>query len=360
MKSVFLDRESERQGQNAVLKTDVPVPEPADGQVLIQVRACGLSPVRLDVIRELQLDTQCLPIGREVAGVVTKIGGGVTRCKVGDEVAGVLPVDSICSGCAEYCVASDHDIVIKPMRVSFHDAAAGIGDAVRAFTVLHYLARVCAGDTVLVINGARSSGTITIQLAQHWGAKVLATASSKEESIFLESFKPELAQVIETDQSKKYALIQQCIEETGGLGVDCIIDDGVSMFPKDEEDPALSPRKQKKLRTLPTKHEVISALGVGGRWVTSQTDLQIDPPDSQLLHMRCASVSYLNEAVWNLSCGQLGRYLHILQSAIDKLADGVLRPNIASCISLDEACQAYSKLPSQTIGKTVVEISHCP
>ena len=38
------------------------------------------------------------------------------------------------------------------------------------------------------------------------------------------------AQVIETDQSKKYALTQQCIEETGGLGVDCILDDGGKYF----------------------------------------------------------------------------------------------------------------------------------
>ncbi|XP_038076427.1 quinone oxidoreductase-like protein 1 [Patiria miniata] len=356
MKSVFLDRGPEGKRQNAILNTNVPVPEPAEGQVLIQVKSCGLSLVRVDILEELQLGKECLPIGREVAGVITKIGGGVTRCKVGDEVASLLPVDATCSGCAEYCVANEYDIVIKPMRVSFHDAAAGIGDSVRAFTALHYLARVCAGDTVLVINGATSSGTIAMQLAQHWGAKVLATASSQEERIFLESFKPELAQVIETDQSKKYALIQQCIEETGGLGVDCILDDGVSMFPKEEEDPALSPRKQKKLRTLPTKHEVISALGVGGRWVTTQADLQIDPPDSRLLHMRCASVSYLNHAVWNLSCGQLGRYLHILQSAIDKLADGVLRPNISRCVSLDEACEAYNKLPSQTIGKTVIEM----
>ena len=50
------------------------------------------------------------------------------------------------------------------------------------------------------------------------------------------------------------------------------------MFPKEaEEDPMVSPRKQRKLRTLPTKHEVISALGVGGRWITTLPDLQVRP-----------------------------------------------------------------------------------
>ncbi|XP_071800938.1 quinone oxidoreductase-like protein 1 [Asterias amurensis] len=356
MRSVCLDCGPNGKSLNAVLNTDVPVPEPEEDQVLIQVEACGLSSIRLDVIKELSLDRQHLPIGREVAGVVTKIGGSVSRCKVGDEVAAFLPVDSVCSGCAEYCVANEYDLVIKPMRVNFHDAAACIRDAVKAYTALHYMARVCAGDTVLVINGASSSGTIAIQLAQHWGAKVLATASSQEESIYLESFKPELAQVIETDQSKKYALTQQCIEETGGLGVDCILDDGVSMFPKEEVDPMLSPRKQKKLQTLPTKHEVISALGVGGRWVTTQMDLQLDPPDSRLLHMRGASISFLNETVWNLSCGQLGRFLHIFQSVINEMGNGVLRPNISRCVSLEEACEAYNSLPAQRIGKTIVKM----
>ena len=56
--------------------------------------------------------------------------------------------------------------------LSFEDAAAGIGDCVRAYTALHYQAQVCAGDTVLVLDGASSFGSVTVQLARQWGAKV--------------------------------------------------------------------------------------------------------------------------------------------------------------------------------------------
>ena len=62
--------------------------------------------------------------------------------------------------------------VKKPRMLSFEDAAAGIGDCVRAYTALHYQAQVCAGDTVLVLDGASSFGSATVQLARQWGAKV--------------------------------------------------------------------------------------------------------------------------------------------------------------------------------------------
>lgn len=60
----------------------------------------------------------------------------------------------------------------KSKRVSHEDAAALIGDAVRAYTALHYHTHVCAGDTVLIMDGATPSGSVALQLAQLWGAKV--------------------------------------------------------------------------------------------------------------------------------------------------------------------------------------------
>lgn len=63
-------------------------------------------------------------------------------------------------------------LVKKPDRLSFEQAAAGIGDSVKAYTALFYQARVCSGDTVLIIDGATPFGYIAIQLATQWGAKV--------------------------------------------------------------------------------------------------------------------------------------------------------------------------------------------
>ena len=60
----------------------------------------------------------------------------------------------------------------KPSHVSHEEAAAAIGDALRVYTALHYHTHVCAGDTVLIIDGATPSGCIAVQMAQMWGAKV--------------------------------------------------------------------------------------------------------------------------------------------------------------------------------------------
>ena len=67
---------------------------------------------------------------------------------------------------------SEYDVVHKPEHMSYEEAAAGIGDCVRAYTALYYQARVCGGDTVLIIDGATAFGSVAIQLANQWGAKV--------------------------------------------------------------------------------------------------------------------------------------------------------------------------------------------
>ena len=70
------------------------------------------------------------------------------------------------------CFLLNAFVVKKPSRISHEEAAATIGDAVRAYTALHYHTHVCAGDTVLIMDGATPAGSIAVQMAQLWGAKV--------------------------------------------------------------------------------------------------------------------------------------------------------------------------------------------
>ncbi|XP_072018784.1 quinone oxidoreductase-like protein 1 [Amphiura filiformis] len=355
MKTVIIDRGEEGKRQTPQLLENASLPDIEAGQVLVEIKACGLSTIRIDLLQELGLHGSKAPLGRDIAGIVTHVGTGVTSCRKGDEVVAVLPLDSPCSGCAEYCVVGEYDLVVKPMRVSFQDAAACIGDALTAYTALQCMGKMISGDTVFVVNGASSVGSMVVQLAQHWGGKVIATSPSAEETSYLQNIKPQIGQILETDEAlKKYAMLNQCLEESGGLGVDCIIDDGVIVFPNEEDDLTLNPARRRQLKTLPTKHEIISALAVGGRWITKQSNLQIDPPDSRLLSLKAASICYLNDTVWTLSCQQQGKYLHILRDIIDKLADGVIRPNITRTVSLEGVCQIYNSLEGQTLGKTIM------
>ena len=63
-------------------------------------------------------------------------------------------------------------VELQPRMLSFEQAAGCIGDLVHAYTALHYQGRVCAGDTVLIMDGATAFGFIAVQLARQWGAKV--------------------------------------------------------------------------------------------------------------------------------------------------------------------------------------------
>ncbi|KAF2986740.1 hypothetical protein EK904_010819 [Melospiza melodia maxima] len=147
-------------------------------------------------------------------------------------------------------------------------------------------------------------GTIAIQLAQHRGAKVISTAHSLEDKQYLERLRPAGARVIDVSHGK-IDVAESCLEETGGLGVDIVLDSGVRLYSAEDE-PA------SRCQLLPHKHDIITLLGVGGRWITTERNLQLDPPDSHSLFLKGATVSFLNEEVWNLSNVQQGKYLDIL------------------------------------------------
>lgn len=129
--------------------------------------------------------------------------------------------------------------------------------------------------------------------------------------------------------SGKVHVAERCLEETGGLGVDIVIDAGVRLYSKDDE-PAVK-------QQLPHKHDIITLLSVGGHWITTEENLQLDPPDSHCLFLKGATVAFLNDEVWNLSNAQQGKYLCILKDVMEKLSAGVFRPLLDEPIPLYEA-----------------------
>lgn len=335
-----------------IVSNDESIPDLNSGALLVQVKSSVLGVPDFEVLQELGISQERIPIGREVSGIVKEVGSDVTRFKEGDEVVGILPLDVNCSGCAEYCPLNEYDLVEKPKDVTFSDAAASIGDAVKAYTALHYQGKMCAGETVLVTD-LKGSGSVCVQLASHWGAKVIAVSYSEDERAHLESLKSKVSHIIEIEGHKKFAILNECLEETGGLGVDCIIDGGVDMFPNNVED---SVAKDPLDRYCPSKHELLSCLGIGGRWITSQSNLQLDPPDSKLLFLKGASIHFANPDVWTLSASQQGRYLHILKDSMKKLSAGHIRPNISQRIALDQVPLWYQQVNQRSLGKIVVQL----
>ncbi|XP_069641306.1 quinone oxidoreductase-like protein 1 isoform X2 [Haliaeetus albicilla] len=336
MKALYCQQNSPGEEMTFVLQERENLPPTRDNDVKVQVRACALSWIDTKLLSEVKLEKELLPVGREISGVVLEVGRKVTFFQPDDEVVGILPLDSEESGLCEVILVHEHYLVRKPEKVCWVEAAGTVRDGVRAYTALHYLSQVSPGKTVLVMDGASPFGTIAIQLAQHRGAKVISTAYSLEDKQYLERLRPPVgirqplvARVIDVSNGK-IDVAESCLEETGGLGVDIVLDAGVKLYSAEDESTS-------KSQLLPHKHDIITLLGVGGHWITTEKNLQLDPPDSHTLFLKGATVSFLNDEIWNLSNLQQGKYLSILEDIMEKLSSSIFRPQLDEPIPLYEA-----------------------
>jgi NADPH:quinone reductase-like Zn-dependent oxidoreductase len=163
--------------------TQAPRPEPGRGQVLVRVKASGVNPLDWMVAEGAArswLDHRLpLTLGWELAGTVEKLGADVVRFKPGDEVFGMI--DLLGNGAdAEFAVAEEKALAIKPRALDFPGAAATPIGALTAHQALFDAAELRAGQTVLIHAAAGGVGSMAVQLAKAHGARVIGTASGTE------------------------------------------------------------------------------------------------------------------------------------------------------------------------------------
>ncbi|XP_055018462.1 quinone oxidoreductase-like protein 1 isoform X2 [Boleophthalmus pectinirostris] len=309
--------------------------------------------VEVKLLREMKIERDLISVGREVVGVVKQVGSKVSLFQPDEEVVGILPLDCPFSGLCGVIDIDEHYLVHKPVQLSRVTVAAALRDAVAAYTALHTLAHMADRHSVLVVDGANSFGLMCIQLAWYHGLKVLTTSHSSQDHTFLEQLRPTVgvqdpivARVIPVYKGQISNLVPAVLEETGDLGVDIVIDSGVHLHKEEEE-----------ADFVPHKHDLIDVLAVGGHWVTSHPHLQLDPPDCSYLHLKSASVSFLNPEVWTASSAQHGRYLHILKDIVDKMSTGVLRPQPEEALPLYEATVAMENIQHHPKRKAVVKLT---
>jgi NADPH:quinone reductase-like Zn-dependent oxidoreductase len=161
--------------------TEVPLPEPGEGQIRLRVEAAGISPTDLVLRAGYLKDAIPLPpdavLGFEAAGNVDAVGPGVSDTSTGDAVTALL---FTLGGYAQYAVASiwTH----KPANVSWTDAAALPSSAEAAAGVLRQL-NVSSGETLLLFGGGGSVGVIATQLAVARGIRVISAVSEHDETL---------------------------------------------------------------------------------------------------------------------------------------------------------------------------------
>ena len=165
-------------GPDALTLGARPVPEPAHGEVLVKVASAGVN--RPDVMQRQggyppPPGASDIP-GLEIAGTVVKVGTGVSEWQEGDEVCALVTG----GGYAEYCPAPAPQVLPVPKGVSLEHAGGVPETFFTVWTNVFDRAGLRAGEKLLVHGGSSGIGTTAIQMASQLGARVFATAGSKE------------------------------------------------------------------------------------------------------------------------------------------------------------------------------------
>ncbi len=203
--------------ESLVLVDDWSVPACGPGQVQIEVKAAGLNFPDLLMIQgkyQTQPDMPFVP-GAECAGVVSAVGEGVERYRVGDKVIAA----STHGAFAAQRVVQEAEVYPMPESLSYVQAA---GISLTYFTSYHALkqrANLQPGETLLVLGAAGGVGATAVEIGKMMGAHVIAAASSDEKlALCRELGADELINYSEVD------LKTTLKEITGGRGVDVVYD----------------------------------------------------------------------------------------------------------------------------------------
>jgi NADPH:quinone reductase-like Zn-dependent oxidoreductase len=116
-------------------------------------------------------------LGTDIAGIVEAIGQNVTQYKPGDEVYSELGTSNF-GGFAEYVCASENVIALKPVNLTFEEAAAVPMAALTALQALRDGGKVKPGLKVLIHGAAGGVGTFAVQIAKMMGAEVTGLCST--------------------------------------------------------------------------------------------------------------------------------------------------------------------------------------
>ncbi len=217
-----------RYGSADVLElSDVERPAPAPEQVLIRVRAAGVNMAdwhmmagKPTIMRLFGLGFRGPKMrtrGTDVAGVVEQVGSAVTAFAIGDEVFG-----SADATFAEFALAKATRLLPKPQNVTFEQASAS---SMVGYTALQALraggveSEALAGQSILVIGAAGGVGSMTVQLAKHFGATVTGVCSTGKVDFVLSLGADE---VIDYKKSVLFGTYDAIIDTAGGRSLDVL------------------------------------------------------------------------------------------------------------------------------------------
>lgn len=208
-------------GPDLFEERDVERPEAGPGQVLVRVVASGTNPVDAKLRQDGSWAGLEPPVvlGYDVAGVVEAVGPGVEELAEGDDVYFTPEIPGNPWGSyAEFTVAAADIVARKPRSIDWAEAAAIPLAGGTAWEAVVRRLRLRPGETVLIHGGSGGVGSFAVQMARASGARVIATASARNQSTLEE---------LGADMALDYAaadVVAAVLDATEGLGADAAFD----------------------------------------------------------------------------------------------------------------------------------------
>jgi NADPH2:quinone reductase len=204
-------------GPEVLLPETRAVPQPGPQEILIKVAAAGVN--RPDVAQRSGSyppppGASDLP-GLEIAGTVVAVGEGSVKHKIGDRVMSLVAG----GGYAQYCIAADDQAMAIPATLSINEAGATPETLMTVWHNVFERGALQAGETILIHGGSSGIGTMAIQLAKAFGAKVIVTVGSQD--------KVDACLKLGADRAINYKtedFVAETKSFTGGKGVEVVLD----------------------------------------------------------------------------------------------------------------------------------------
>ncbi len=306
---------------------EVASPRPGNGQVVIDVKACGVNfPDTLIIQGKYQFKPP-MPFspGGEVAGIVKAVGEGVERAKVGDHVIAFTNW----GGYAEEVVTDERRLIPLPENMDFTTAAVFTMTYATSHYALKDRAQLKPGETLLVLGAAGGVGLAAVEIGKIMGARVIAAASSQEKLAVCRRYG--------ADDGINYSvedLKERAKELTGGKGFDVVFD------------PVGGPFSEPALR----------ATGWGGRFLVvgfAAGDIPRIPLNLTLLK-GCSIVGVF----WgSFAERDPARHHEYIRELIGWYAEGKLKPLVSATYPLTRAADALNAMMQRKVtGKVALVV----
>ncbi|KAK4399065.1 Quinone oxidoreductase PIG3 [Sesamum angolense] len=214
MKAIVI---TEAGGPEVLQLREVEDPKIKDDEVLIRIAATAVN--RADTFQRQgrhpppKGDSE-YP-GLECSGIVEAVGKNVHRWNIGDQVCALVGG----GGYAEKVAVPAAQVLPVPPGVSLQDAAGFPEVACTVWSTVFMTSHLSKGETFLVHGGSSGIGTFAIQLAKYHGIKVFITAGSDEKLAACKDLGADVCINYKTED-----FVSRVKEETGGKGVDVILD----------------------------------------------------------------------------------------------------------------------------------------